>query len=103
MPFICFIILRDCSNCLHILLTSCIVTPASHSTLFNPDNWLHMTNEEMIQAVQSEALFVSDEGLAALQRQLDSGEQPRILALTTCSSEFTDARTILLTLIDPEG
>lgn len=93
--------LRDREHTLQSL--SCIVTPASNSTIFNPDNWLHMTNEEMIQAVQSDALFVSDEGLAALQRQLDSGEQPRILALTTCSSEFTDARTILLTLIDPEG
>jgi len=93
--------LRDREHTLQTI--SCIVTPASNSTIFNPDNWLHMTNEEMLQAVQTEALFVSEEGLAALRQKLDSGEQPRILALSTCSNEYTDARTILLTLIDPEG
>ena len=35
-----------------------------------------------------------------LEGWIDSGGQPRILALSTCSDEFTDARTIVLTLID---
>ena len=58
------------------------------------------TAEEILNNVQGQAKFISTEGLSALKAKLDAGERPRILALSTCSDEFTDARTVLLTLID---
>ena len=80
---------------------SCIVCGASDYMIFNPTHWEGATAETILNAVQEKALYVSETGLNALKAQLDAGEQPRILALSTCSDEFTDARTVLLTLIDP--
>ena len=80
---------------------SVIVTPASDSGLMNPENWNHLEGEEIYHMVQENALFTCEEGLEALQEKLDAGETPRLLSLSTCSDEFTDARTILLTLMDP--
>ena len=90
------------SDRLHQLVTlSCIVTSASDTLIFNPETWQTMDVSEYADSVRANALYVNEEGVSALQRMIDSGKQPRILALSTCSSEFTDARTILLTLIDP--
>ena len=80
---------------------SCIVTNASNSAIFNPENWVNLTPEQIIKLVQEDAMYVSETGLERLQAKLDAEEEVRILALSTCSEEFTDARTILLTLIDP--
>ena len=79
---------------------SCVVTSASDYAIFNPTRWNSMTAEEILNNVQEQAKFISTEGLSALKAKLDAGERPRILALSTCSDEFTDARTVLLTLID---
>ena len=79
---------------------SCIVCSASDWVRFNPERWKELTNEEIVQYSKDDALYVSETGLNALQTILDAGEKPRLLALSTCSDEFTDARTILLTLIE---
>lgn len=83
---------------------SIIVTPASNSWMMNPQSWANLDAEKMLELVQTDALFVSGEGMKALQKKLEAedGERPTIVALSTCSNEFTDARTILLTLMDPE-
>ena len=80
---------------------ACIVTSAGNSALFNPENWKHFTPDQMLEAVREDALHVSEEGMEALQVKIDAKEAFRIVALSTCSGEFTDARTILLTLMDP--
>ena len=80
---------------------SCIVCPASDWARFNPERWRDMTAEDILQYVQEDALYISETGLKALQTALDADEQPRLVALSTCSDEFTDARTILLTIMDP--
>lgn len=86
----------------HILETlSVIVTPASNSGLMNPENWNYLDGEGIYRMAQENALFTCEEGLEALQEKLDASETPRLLSLSTCSDEFTDARTILLTLMDP--
>ncbi len=51
--------------------------------------------------VQKNALFTCEDRLKALHEQIDADETPRLITLSTCSDEFTDARTILLTLMDP--
>ena len=86
---------------LHTLQSiSCIVCSASDYMIFNPTHWEGVDAETVLSTVQDKALYVSETGLNALKAVLDAGEQPRILALSTCSEEFTDARTVLLTLID---
>lgn len=89
------------SDRLHNLTTlSCIVTSAADSLIMNPETWRKLDVTEYVDSVQTNALYVNEEGIEALQKLIDSSEQPHILALSTCSNEFTDARTILLTLID---
>ena len=80
---------------------SVIVTPASNSWMFNPQSWSEITPEQMFELVQTDALFISEDGMKVLNEKIKAGELPRIVALSTCSNEFTDARTILLTVIDP--
>ena len=80
---------------------SFFLTTEGNSTLFNPDTWLNSTNEQIMQYVQQDAMYISETGLEALKNKLENGEQPHLLALSTCSSESDEARTILLMLIDP--
>ena len=80
---------------------SVIVTNASNSWLFNPLAWQNQTPEKILELTQMDAVFVSETGMEALQAKFEAGEAPQFVALTTCSNEFTDARTILLTLLDP--
>ena len=86
----------------HILESlSIIVVPASDSSMMNPENWTYLDGEGIYSQVQENALFTCEKGLEALRGLIDTGETPRLVALSTCSDEFTDARTILLTLMDP--
>ena len=86
----------------HILESlSVILTPASNSGLFNPENWAHLDAEAVLRTVREDAMFLCEDGMQALEAKLEAGETPRIVSLSTCSDEFTDARTILLTLMDP--
>ena len=52
--------------------------------------------------VLEDAVQVDPEALDILKNRIEAEEPFRIVALSTCSGEFTDARTILLTLMDPE-
>ena len=79
-----------------------ILTNASDSWAFNPTPWNMIEMDEIPNHVRQNAVYVSEKGMEMLQAKIDAGKRPRILALSTCSSEFTDARTILLTLMDPE-
>ena len=67
----------------------------------NPENWNKMNGEDIYLKVQENTMFTCEKGLEDLRRQIDAGETPRVISLSTCSDEFTDARTILLTLMDP--
>ena len=79
-----------------------ILTDAADSRIMNPRSWKDLPADIMLEAVRKNALFVSDAGMEALNAKLEAGEEPRFVALSTCSTEFTDARTILLTLMDPD-
>lgn len=84
----------------HLTTLSCIVTNASDTLIFNPETWKKLDVSEYAESARANAVHVNENGMTALQTLIDSGGQPRILALSTCSNEFTDARTIVLTLID---
>ena len=80
---------------------SIILTNAGDSWMMNPRSWDGVSGEKLTELVRQNALFVSEEGIEALKATLDMERQPVFVALSTCSNEFTDARTILLTLMDP--
>ena len=113
-----------------LMTLACIVVEASDDVIFEPDMWqeteartdedgtvqivsIHEGEEdyqlsqkevaqlrELLQPCIENALHVNEETLQELERRLDAGENPRIVALSTCSSEYTNARTIVLTLMD---
>ncbi len=84
-----------------LLSLACLVTSAGNSLIFNPQNWDHLTPEEVLRSVREGAMHLNPDGLLILTRMLDAGLDVRIVALSTCSSEYSDARTVLLTLMDP--
>ncbi len=76
---------------------ACIVVPASDKVLFNPKLKAGEI-ESLLKYTEKKALFY-DKETASKIREL--GKKAHILAFSTCSSEFTDARTLLLTLMVP--
>lgn len=86
----------------HPLLTiSCMVTSAGNSLIFNPQNWRSATPEMILRYVQEDMMHINPKGLETLKAMLAAGMDVHIVALSTCSGEFSEARTVLLTLMDP--
>ncbi len=84
-----------------LLSLSVIVTGASNSLIFNPQNWRNLSAEKILESVHQEALWLNEDGIRILEMMLASEEDVHIVALSTCSSEYSNARTILLTVMDP--
>ena len=87
---------------------ACLLAEASDDKVFETDQW----QEDIpgfLDYVRENALYCEEELLDAVEEQeraaVAGGEQEssRILVLSTCSSEFTNARTILITLMQEEG
>ncbi len=77
---------------------SCLLVGASDDHIFEPTRWRDSNISQLLKFAKEESLFVNEDVLA----ELEAAEEPfRILSLSTCSSEFTDARTIVLTVMRP--
>lgn len=75
-----------------------LIVQASDEMIFNPDN--HKDGlKKLIEYAETNALYLRPEMTEALKKAADDGLQ--ILSLTTCSAEFTDARTIILAVMEP--
>lgn len=75
-----------------------LIVQASDEMIFNTDP--HEDGlSELIDYAEKNALYIRPEMTEALKQAADNGLQ--ILSLTTCSGEFTDARTIILTVMEP--
>ena len=66
-----------------------LVVPASEKRIFDPDH-VRGQRENWLTFVREEAVFLREEGLG----------EGQYLALSTCSTEFTDARTVVLTRME---
>lgn len=73
---------------------ACLLTDAGEENIFDPERW-QADIEAPLSFVESRAMHLRKETLDSL-RQL---ERPKILALSTCASEFTDARTVVLAVM----
>ncbi len=79
-------------------IIACLLVPASEDHIFEPTTWQDSNISRLLEFVENNALNIHDE----IMRELKAAEDPfKILALSTCSYEYTDARTIVLTWMKP--
>ncbi|MDO5378934.1 MAG: class B sortase [Clostridia bacterium] len=81
-----------------LVTIACLVAPANDEVFFTPERWADDI-EEPLSLARETALHADDAMIARLLEEneaADGGRPPQILVLATCSSEYTDARTILL-------
>lgn len=90
------LILPDRSYSLKIYAV--LVMPSSDDMIFDPENHKEGLSE-LIEYTQENALYLHPEMTEKMKEEADKGLQ--ILSLTTCSAEFTDARTIILAVMEP--
>ena len=80
-------------------ILACLLVSASEKNIFEPETWQDHNISHFLAFVEGNALHVHEE----LLDELKASEEPfRLLALSTCSYEFTDARTIVLAVMKPE-
>lgn len=71
---------------------ACLVVPASEQAIFAPDKW-QADVRGLLCFAQEKALQQDAQALRALAAE---PEGVQLLAMSTCSAEFTDARTVVL-------
>lgn len=76
----------------HLETVACLLVSASEEAIFDPPQW-HGNLDGLLDFAQQNALHLNADTLSALRAQADTAQ---VLAFSTCSTEFTDARTILL-------
>ncbi len=89
------LILPDRSYQLEIF--ACLLVPSSESAVFNPEQWLDDING-LLEFADSNAERIHPETMEKLRNE----EHPQILGLSTCSTDFTDARTVILAGMLPD-
>lgn len=77
---------------------ACMLVDASDDYIFEPHRWQDSNISNLLDYVEQNSLHVHDSLLTGLR---ESQEPIQILALSTCSYEFSDARTIVLTAMVP--
>lgn len=75
---------------------ACLLVNASDNFIFEPLRW-RTDITGLLNFVRENSLYIHEETLDALD------PQSQVLALSTCSSEFTDARTVVLTVMKPSN
>lgn len=85
-------------NIYDLEVISCMLVGASDEFIFEPTDTRNDI-KALLDYAQKNALYLNEDVLSRARQT----ENLQILALTTCSSEFTDARTIVLTVMDPHS
>lgn len=75
---------------------ACLLIEAGEDAIFAPEQWQTDINGLLTYA-RSNSLFTRE----SLIRKLQQSEEPKVLALSTCATEFTDARTVVLAAMEP--
>lgn len=75
---------------------ACLLVKAGEEAIFNPEQW-QTDIDGLISFAKANSLHLREKAINKLEQM----ELPQILALSTCSSEFTDARTIILAVMEP--
>ena len=88
------LILPDRTYKLEIM--ACLLVPASEESIFEPQLW-DANLDGLLDFARSNALDLHEDTI----RRFEAEGGSQILAMSTCSAEFTDARTILLAWMQP--
>lgn len=73
-------------------ILACLVVPASEQAIFAPDKWKADVSG-LLRFAEDNALQKNAQAFRALKAEPESVQ---LLAMSTCSAEFTDARTVVL-------
>lgn len=76
-----------------------LLVPANEVEIFNPTVWQD-DMDELVDYVENDALFINQDEFENIKLM---GEDLQIIALTTCSFEFTDARTVILAVMEEDS
>ena len=76
---------------------ACLLISSTEDAIFNPGLW-QADIDELLEFTEANALHLNRD----LSEKVHSGGlEPKFLALTTCTSEYTDARIAVLTVMVP--
>lgn len=89
------LILPDRSYDLEIF--ACLLTDASEDAIFEPQEY-EADIDGLLDFTEQNAMYYDTDTVTRLR---ETNGQEQILILSTCSTEFTDARTIVLTVMKP--
>lgn len=81
-----------------IKIFATLVVKSGEQSIFNPNLWQEDI-EDLKHFANQNKLFVDEDNL----EEAFSSKDNQILSLTTCSTEFTDARTVVLALMIPKN
>lgn len=76
---------------------ACMVASSSEKAIYETHRWQADING-LLDHVSKNALHLHED---TLERLRSDTENPQVLAMSTCSSEFTNARTIILAAMIP--
>lgn len=79
-------------------IISCLLVGADDDNIFEPTNWTDYNISRFLKWMRKNAMYVHEDVLTELEQ---TKEPYRLLVLSTCSYEFTDARTIVVTVLRP--
>ena len=80
----------------HLEIFACLVIDAGEDAIFDPEQW-QTDIDGLLSYAEDNCLYLHEETVS----QLEQMDHPQVLALGTCSTEFTDARTIILAAMEP--
>lgn len=75
-----------------------IVVSASDDLIYQPLQWQADNVPAMLDRLQADALCVDQ----AAMDDLRTAQNPKVLCMSTCSSDYTDARTVVLAAMQLE-
>lgn len=77
---------------------ACMLVPSSDGSIFNPTKW-QGSIDDLIEFTMKTSLYIDENIIGRIVQSID--RPPQVLALTTCSSEFIDARSVILAVMVP--
>lgn len=75
---------------------ACLLIDAGEDAIFELEQW-QTDIDGLLSYARSNSLHLREETI----NKLELLDDPQVLALSTCSTEFTDARTIILAVMEP--